>query len=152
MQQIVCKIKQFKVDEEIEDYEIEIIDFFEGISEEIGDFDNLLEVQKLQLIDALFVFLLNQNPDLEENFEFVHFIEAIDSPIYEIYESKLIKFNKENGTINSVLLLNRFINGSNNSKKQEYIELMKYISENKKYTANVRERALGFYKYQTEEK
>ncbi|MFT5917356.1 MAG: putative RNA methylase [Flammeovirgaceae bacterium] len=142
----LLQIKNFRVSEEIEDYDVS--EFFDVVIEELPDVNLLTKRQQEQLIKTLFEFLKIQDPEMNENFSFIHFIENIDNPEYEIYYPELLKFNAENGIITSILLLNRYINSLEGSEWKKCLELMKSISENKDYTGYVREFALGFYEYQ----
>ncbi|MHA7059115.1 hypothetical protein ACWGOQ_0017950 [Aquimarina sp. M1] len=110
----------------------------------------LTELQKEELIDTLFEFLKSQDPEMEENFSVIHFVESIDNPGYEMYYPKLLKFNTENGTITSVLLLNRYTNYIEGTEWEKCVALLKSISENKDYTEYVRKVALEFYQHQIE--
>lgn len=89
----------------LEDYE-----FFDTITEELTDISKFTDSEKEQLIQTLFDYLKRHDPELEENFYFIHFIENIDHPEYPFYYPELLKFNTENRTITSTLLLNRYIN------------------------------------------
>lgn len=143
----IVKIKKFKVTEETEDYEIS--DFFDEISEQLTPIDSLVISQKTELIDILFEFLKSQDAEMDENFSFIHFIESINKPDYEIYYPKLIKFNTENATITSILLLNRFINSLEGVALKKCVALLKNISDNNKYSKYLREFTLEFYEHQT---
>lgn len=144
-EEVIERIEKFKVSEEIEDYEIS--DFFDDIRNELPESSSLIESQKEQLIKSLFGFLKNQDPEMDENFSFIHFIEDIDTPNYEIYNSELIKFNKENGIVTSTLLLNRHINSLEGSEWKNCVELLKSIADNENYTEYVKEFALDFYEH-----
>jgi hypothetical protein len=146
LEKIILQIENFKVDEEMEDYEVS--EFFDEISEQFTNTEILTALQKEQLIKTLFVFLKNQDPEMDENFSFIHFIENIDKSEYEFFSPELLKFNSENGTINSILLLNRYTNSLKGTEWGKCVELMKSISENEEYTEYVREFALEFYDYQ----
>ncbi|MFY7672233.1 hypothetical protein ACOSP6_14205 [Tenacibaculum sp. MEBiC06402] len=146
IEKIIERIGNFKVSEETEDYEI--CEFFDNIRNELPESISLTKSQKEKLIKGLFGFLKNQNPEMGENFSFIHFIEDIDTPNYEIYNSELKRFNKGNGTITSILLLNRYINSLKGDEWKENLELMKTISENKTYSEYIREFALDFYESQ----
>ncbi|WP_028888454.1 hypothetical protein [Tenacibaculum ovolyticum] len=143
----IVKIKKFKVTEETEDYEIS--GFFDEISEQLTPIDSLVTSQKKELIDILFEFLKSQDAEIDENFSFIHFIESINKPDYEIYYPKLIKFNTENATITSILLLNRFINSLEGVALKKCVALLKNISDNNKYSKYLREFTLEFYEHQT---
>ncbi len=147
-EEITQRIDNFKVSEETEDYEIS--DFFDEIRNTLPKSNSLTESQKERLIKSLFAFLRNQDPEMEENFSFIHFIENIDNPNYEIYNSELIRFNKENGIITATLLLNRHINSLKGTECKDCLALLKSIAENKNHTEYVKEFALDFYKHQTE--
>ena len=148
LEKVLLQIENFKVTEEMEGYEVS--EFFDEIREHLTDINLLTKLQKEQLIKTLFGFLKTQDPEMDENFSFIHFIENIDNPTYEIYSSELLKFNSENGTITSTLLLNRHINSLNGTEKKKCVELMKSVSENENYTEYIREFALDFYKHQME--
>jgi len=144
----IAQIKNFNVNDVMEDYEVS--EFFDAIGDELEDVNSFTDSQKQQLIQTLFNFLKRQNSELEEDFSFIHFIEAIDKPDYNIYNAELLKFNTENGTITSTLLLNRFINALEGEEHKKYIGLLKSISENKNYTDLVRAEALSYYEHQTQ--
>tara|TARA_R110002126_G_scaffold289321_1_gene444026 strand:+ start:1525 stop:1980 length:456 start_codon:yes stop_codon:yes gene_type:complete len=146
LEEIFLSIKNFKVTDEMEDYEVS--EFFDEIRGKITDTNLLTDLQKKELIINLFDFLKTQDPEMDENFSFIHFIENIDNPTYEIYNAELLKFNTENGTITSTLLLNRHINSLKGNEWKKCVELIKHISENKNYTEYVREFALDFYEHQ----
>ena len=146
LEEIFLSIKNFKVTEEMEDYEVS--EFFDKIRGKITDTNLLTDLQKKELIINLFDFLKTQDPEMDENFSFIHFIENIDNPTYDIYNAELLKFNTENGTITSTLLLNRHINSLKGNEWGKSVELIKNISENKNYTEYVREFALDFYEHQ----
>ena len=148
LEEIFLSIENFNVTDEMEDYEVS--EFFDEIRENLIDINLLTELQKEQLIKTLFGFLKTQDSEMDENFSFIHFIENIDNPTYNIYNSELLKFNSENGTITSTLLLNRHINSLNGTEKKKCVELMKSISENENYTEYIREFALDFYEHQIE--
>lgn len=144
----ITKIKNFNVNDDMEDYEIS--EFFDVIGDELTDVGDFTDLQKEQLILTLFDFLKRQDPELDEDFSFIHFIEHIDKPNYKIYNAELLKFNTENGTIMATLLLNRFINGLKEEERKKYIDLLKSISENRNYTDLVRAEALSYYQHQIE--
>jgi len=146
LEKTLLKIGNLKVDEEMEDYEVS--EFFDEIREKLTDINLLTELQKEQLIKSLFGFLKAQDPEMGENFSFIHFIENIDNPTYEIYYPELLKFNLENGTITSTLLLNRFINSLKGNEWKKCVNLIKSISDNNNYTEYVRKEALSYYKHQ----
>jgi hypothetical protein len=148
LEKILLQIENFRVSEEMEDYEIS--EFFDQIREKLTDINLLTDLQKEQLIKGLFKFLKAQDSEMDENFSFIHFIENIDNPEYEIYYPELLKFNSQNGTITSTLLLNRYTNSLEGNEWKKCVELIKSISENKDYTEYVREFALDFYEHQME--
>ncbi|WP_405207092.1 hypothetical protein [Aquimarina sp. LLG6339-5] len=145
----ICqKILNYKVEEETEDYEVS--DFFDEIGEDILKLNTLTDIQKGKLLKSLFDFIKNQDSEMDENFSFIHLIESIDKPNYELYNAELLKFNKENGTIISTLLLNRHINSLSGDEWKKCIEILKSISDNNDYTEYVREEALDYYEHQME--
>ena len=148
LENAIIKIQNFDVNDDMEDYEIS--EFFDAIGDELIDVKTFTSSQKKQLVQVLFDFLKRQDPELEEDFSFIHLIEAIDQPDYNIYNAELLKFNTENGTITTTLLLNRFINGLKDEERKKHIDLLKSISENKNYTDLVRTEALSYYEHQTE--
>ncbi|MDN3619612.1 hypothetical protein QWY81_09120 [Polaribacter undariae] len=148
LENAIIKIQNFDVNDDMEAYEIS--EFFDAIGDELIDVKTFTSSQKKQLIQVLFDFLKRQDPELEEDFSFIHFIEHIDKPDYKIYNTELLKFNTENGTITTTLLLNRFINGLKEQERKKHIDLLKSISENKNYTDLVRTEALSYYEHQTE--
>ncbi|NRR92460.1 hypothetical protein HSX10_12855 [Winogradskyella undariae] len=148
LENTITLIENFQVNDEIEDYEIS--EFFDAIGFQLEAINRFTDAQKQQLIQTLFDFLKRQDPELDEDFSFIHLIEAIDQPDYKIYNAELLKFNTENGTITSTLLLNRFINGLKEEERKKYIDLLKLISENRNYTDLVRAEALSYYEHQME--
>jgi len=148
LENTITLIQNFQVNDAMEDYEIS--EFFDAIGYQLEDVNRFTDSQKQQLIQTLFDFLKRQDPELDEDFSFIHLIEAIDQPDYKIYNAELMKFNTENGTITSTLLLNRCINGLKKEEREKYIELLKLIADNINYTDLVRAEALGYYKHQTQ--
>lgn len=144
----ITLIKNFQVNDKMEDYEIS--EFFDAIGYQLEDVNRFTDAQKQQLIQTLFDFLKRQDPELEEDFSFIHLIEAIDQPDHKIYNAELLKFNTENGTITSTLLLNRYINGLEGDACKKHIALLKSIADNTNYTDLVRAEALEYYKHQTQ--
>lgn len=147
IEELVVEIRSFKVTEDTEDYDIS--DFFDEISEQLTIINSLNLSQKDELIDTLFEFIKSQDAEMDENFSFIHFIESINKPDYEIYYPKLIKFNTENATIISILLLNRFINSLKGVALKKCVALLKNISENNKYSKYIKGFAFEFYEHQT---
>ena len=123
LKEILLSIENFKITQKTENYEIS--DFFDEIGEKLNGIIPLNELKKKQLIKGLFDFLKTQNPEMSENFSFIHLIECIDKPNYEIYNSELTKFNSENGTITSTLLLNRHINSLKGKEWEKNLEFLK---------------------------
>ncbi|MFB9053872.1 hypothetical protein ACFFVB_12370 [Formosa undariae] len=148
LENTITLIKNFNVNDDMEDYEVS--EFFDAIGDELEDVNSFTDSQKQQLIQTLFNFLKRQDSELEEDFSFIHFIEAIDQPDYNIYNAELLKFNTGNGTITSTLLLNRFINALEGEEHKKYIGLLKSISESRNYTDLVRAEALSYYEHQRE--
>lgn len=145
IKELIVKIKSFKVTEDTEGYEVS--NFFDAIREQLTNI-NLTVSQKKVLIDTLFEFLKYQDAEMDENFSFIHFIESINKPDYEIYYPKLIQFNTENATITSILLLNRFSNSLESGALEKCVDLLKNISENNKYSKYIRDFSLEFYEHQ----
>lgn len=148
LENTITLIQNFQVNDAMEDYEIS--EFFDAIGYQLEAINRFTDSQKQQLIQTLFGFLKRQDPELDEDFSFIHLIEAIDQPDYKIYNAELMKFNTENGTITSTLLLNRCINGLKKEERKKYIALLKLIAENTNYTDLVRAEALEYYKHQTQ--
>ena len=148
LENAITQIKNFQLSDAMEDYDIS--EFFDAIGDELEDVNRFTDSQKQQLIQTLFNFLKRQDPELDEDFSFIHFIEALDQPDYKIYNAELLKFNTENGTITSTLLLNRFINGLKEEERKKYIDLLKSIADNANYTDLVRAEALSYYEHQME--
>ena len=140
------KIVSYRTNKDTEDYIIE--EFFDEVGEDIINLGELDRSQKEQLIISLFTFLKNQDSELDECFTFIHLIENIDKPSYEIYYKELFNFNNLNGTITSVFLLNRFINSLSGEEFNKCIHLLKSISDNVNYTASVRTGAQDYYEHQ----
>lgn len=143
---IASKIQNFCVHEEMEDYTIS--EFFDEIGENINELGNLSETEKKLLIQSLFNFLKNQDPEMDENFSFIHLIENLDKPHYKLYNFELLKFNKEYGTISSILLLNRYINSISGDEWNSSIEILKSISTNNSFSKHIREEAYDYYIHQ----
>ncbi|WP_434036221.1 hypothetical protein [Formosa sp. 4Alg 33] len=148
LQQIILNINNFHVTEDMEDYEIS--EFFDAIGENLPDTSTLTDLEKEHLIQSLFGFLKRHDATLEEDFSFIHVIEAIDKPYYKMYYPALIKFNSEYGTLNSTFLLNRFINTLEGEEREKSLQVLKVIADNTSYAESVRAHALDFYKHQTE--
>ncbi len=143
---ICLKIVNYKVDQKTEDFEVNV--FFDTIGEEILKLNVLSTTEKEKLIQSLFKFVQNQDPEMDEKFSFIHLIENIDKPTQNIYNAELLKFNLKYGTITSTHLLNRHINSLNADDSAKYINILKSIAENDTYTKYVRKEALGYYNYQ----
>ena len=146
LENAIIKIQNFDVNHDMGDYDIS--EFFDVIGDQLLDVNSFSTSQKEELIQVLFEFLKRQDPELEENFSFIHFIEHIDKPEYKVYDAELLKFNAENGTITSTLLLNRFINGLKEVERKMHIDLLKSSADNTAYTDFVRAEALGYYEHQ----
>ena len=146
--ELSAKIQNFNVADEMEDYEISL--FFDEVSEAIEG--QLSLVEKEMLLNSLFEFLKRQDPEMEENFSFIHLIEGIDEPDYKIYDDKLLEFNNQNASVTAILLLNRHANGAVGDEREKCIVLLKSIADNIKYTDYIREVALDFFTYQLENK
>ena len=71
--------------------------------------------------------------------EIVHFVETFYK---KGYEEKLIASLKRMPTVHTIWMLNRIINGADNS--EYYLDLLKQISKNKYYDKEIREEALHF--------
>ncbi|MDP8033967.1 hypothetical protein QJU43_05750 [Pasteurella atlantica] len=150
MQQILLKINNFNIDTTIDDYDIDVTEFFDEIALDLEEIDPLTEQQKKDLIDALFGFIERSPSDMQENFSFIHLIESIDAPDYAIYDSKLIEINTKTGSKNTLLLLYRHINSLDVDEKKKYLPLLENIAQNSGYNDEVRELALELYEYQLE--
>ncbi|MDP8079958.1 hypothetical protein [Phocoenobacter skyensis] len=103
MQQILLKINNFNIDTTIDDYDVDVTEFFDEIALDLEEIDPLTEQQKKDLIDALFGFIERSPSDMQEDFSFIHLIESIDAPDYAIYDSKLIEINTKIGAKNTLL-------------------------------------------------
>ncbi len=150
MQQILLKINNFNIDTTIDDYELDVSDFFDEITMDLEEIDPLTEQQKKDLIDALFGFIERSPSDMQEDFSFIHLIESIDTPDYAIYDSKLIEINTKIGSKNTLLLLHRHINSLDVDEKKKYLPLLENIAQNSGYNDEVRELAFELYEYQLE--
>ena len=146
LQQILGKIDNFNPTEEMEDYELTV--FFDEKGEELPELEDLKEEEKKSIIQALFNFLKRQPADFNEDWSFIHLIEAIDNPTYEIYDKELLKNNKDNCSLTSLILLNRYINALTGEEKEKRIQLMKEIGENEELSERIREEANENYKWQ----
>ena len=71
--------------------------------------------------------------------EIVHFVEKFYK---KGYEEKLISSLKRMPTVHTIWMLNRIINGADNS--EYYLDLLKQISKDKYYDKEIREEALHF--------
>ncbi|MDP8162945.1 hypothetical protein QJU89_07600 [Pasteurella skyensis] len=150
MQQILLKINNFNIDTTIDDYDIDVTEFFDEIALDLEEIDPLTEQQKKDLIDALFGFIECNPSDMQEDFSFIHLIESIDAPDYAIYDLKLIEINTKIGSKNTLLLLYRHINSLDVNEKKKYLPLLENIAKNTSYNNEVRELALELYEYQLE--
>jgi len=143
----ICqKIVNYKVTEETEEYEIS--EFFDEIGTDILQLISLKDIQIRKLLKVLFDFLKSQDSEMEANFSFIHLIEGIDKPTYNLYNTELLKFNQENGTITSTLLLNRHTNSLNGDEWKKCVGILELISKNNEYTEYVKKEALDYYHYQ----
>ncbi|MCW3789675.1 hypothetical protein [Plebeiibacterium sediminum] len=150
LEKIIEEIEGYYVDSDTED--AEIISFFEAIGDKIYKIRNINNLDKSRLITSFFNYLKNQTPELEENWTFIHLLEDIDKPKYSIYNDILIETNKTRPTYTSVLLLNRHINSIESGNSENYIDLLREISENKGIHEDIREIAAEFYQYQLTKK
>lgn len=137
-----------KVDDFDSTDDIDLTIFFDEIGSELFAFFPVDTIEREMILTTLFDFLKNRDPEMEENFSFIHLIESIDKPDYKIYNKRLIDFNLKNGALTSVLLLNRYINSIEKEKNKENLEILKSIANNINYTDLVRKEALRLYKYQ----
>lgn len=71
-----------------------------------------------------------------------HFIESFYKENRTLYENLLEQSVKKKPTVHTVWLLNRLINGS--EKEKEYIEIMKFISNNKSLHEDIQAAAQSF--------
>jgi len=140
----ICdKINKLRISDESEDFELCI--FFDEIGESISNLNVSSKSEKSTIIKTLFSFLKNQDPEMDEDFSFIHLIESIDKPTSLIYNDELLKFSNEYGTLTSVLLLLRQLNSSSLNNKEIYIKTLKDISNKKEFKGVVRETALEYY-------
>jgi len=150
LKHILKTVDNFNTNDETEDFEIN--NFFDEIGDKYAKLEELKYEEKELVIKSLFNFLKRQSLELEEVWSFIHLLESIDKPTYEIYDKELIKFNKETPTIMSVFLLNRFINSLEGEPRQKGINLLKEISENRIISELVSQEAKSFFDYQVDEK
>ncbi len=146
LEKIMNKIENFIVTQTME--EGDVIDFFDDIGAKISEIKKLSEIEVRKLIVSLFHYLKNQSPTLEENWSFIHLIEDLDKPKFNIYNEILIKNNKENPSITSILLLNRHMNTLKGKELQKALEIFNEIIENKNIHLAVREKAKKFLAFQ----
>ncbi|CAM4152225.1 MULTISPECIES: hypothetical protein [Flavobacterium] len=143
---ILSQINNFRVHSEIKDYNIS--DFFDAVMEKIDKLKKLNHSEKEQLLDTLFAFLNNHNPELEEDFSFIHLIESIDKPNYTIYSKKLLENNIKRPSLTSVLLLNRYINSLHGKAWGKAVVVVRKVVENIKKTTFMTEDTLNYCEYQ----
>ncbi|MGB0862482.1 MAG: hypothetical protein ACPG19_13355 [Saprospiraceae bacterium] len=150
LKQVLEKIDNFNTNEKTEEYEI--IAFFDEIGDNFPIIETLGNNEKKLAVETLFNYLNRQSPDLEENWSFIHLIEAIDKPDFKNYDSQLIKINKKNPNLTSLILLNRYTNAlSSKAREMEMaINLLKEISENSTIPELVINEAKDYYNYQLE--
>ncbi|UOX33842.1 hypothetical protein LXD69_17635 [Flavobacterium sediminilitoris] len=146
IEQILLQINTFKVNEEMEDYKVS--DFFDGIMESIDNLKILEDLHKEQLIKTLFNFLKKHNPEMEEDFSFIHLIESIDKPNYSIYSKQLIECNIQNPNLTSIILLNRYLNALDGDAWKKNVAILRSITEGNEYTSFIRQETLEYYQYQ----
>ncbi len=147
---ILNTVDNFNINDETE--EDDITDFFDKIGDKYAKLEKLKYEEKKLIIKSLFNFLKRQSSELEEIWSFIHLLESIDKPTYEIYDKELIKFNKETPTIISVFLLNRLINSLEGGAWQNGVNLLKEISKNRVISGLVSQEAKSFFDYQIEKK
>ena len=143
---ILSQIDNFRVQTEIKDYNIS--DFFDEVMERIDKLKKLNHLEKELLLDSLFTFLDNHNPELEEDFSFIHLIESIDKPNYSLYSRKLLENNFKRPTLTSVLLLNRYINSLHGKAWKKAVEVLKKVVVNIKDTTFMGEDTSEYCEYQ----
>jgi len=148
LKEILEKINSFNTNEETEEFEI--TEFFDNTGDCFAKLGKLDSNQIELTIKTFFNFLKRQSPDLGENWSFIHLIESIDKPNYKIYDTLLIKANKENPNLTSLILLVRFINPLEGKERKKGVNLLKEISERNDISELVKEEAKDYYNDQLE--
>jgi len=149
LKEILEKVNNFNTNEEIEEYEI--TEFFDGIGDNFAQLESLNSKEKELTIQTFFNFLKRQSSELDEDWSFIHLIENIDKPKYEIYKIQLIKANKENPSLTSLVLLIRFINSLEGKEWEKWMRIVKDLSENDGISELIKDEAKEYYEDQFEE-
>ncbi len=148
LNEILQKINNFNIDIADEDYDFDVSEFFDDLGDSLQDLATYTTVEKEQLIIALFDFQKRQASEMQENWSFIHLIEAIDKPDYPIYDKYLVAYNTKSASITSVTLINRFINALSGEAWKSKVDLHKKISEASSSNELVKTEAKSFYDYQ----
>jgi hypothetical protein len=143
----ICeKILAYKIPKNPGQYEVS--DFFDQIGEQLLQLDQISATQGESLTKTLFNFLEKQDPEMDENFTFIHLIEYVGKLNYHAYQKYLFTFTRKNGTISSTLLLNRYLNTVKAEQWQSGIDILKATSRNSNYSEKIRKDALDYLEYQ----
>jgi hypothetical protein len=143
LKEIVDKVDSFNITSESEAYKLTV--FFDEIGPLISKYGELQTAEKALLLESLFQFLDRQDSELEEDWSFIHLIESVDSPSFDIYKSKLFALNKQNPSLTSMLLLSRIIDLLNDSERDEALNIFKMISDRNDISELIQEEAEDYF-------
>lgn len=149
LQEILEKVNNFNTNEETEEFEI--TEFFDRIGADFAGLESLTNKEKEITVQTFFNFIKRQSPELNEDWSFIHLIESVDKPEYEIYKSQLIQANKENPSFTSLILLIRFINSLEGKEWEEGMKIIKDLSEKDGISELIKEEAKEYYEDESEE-
>ena len=131
MDELESIIKKIEDNIDSDDFEVVGIECMEDIKSNYNQLDSVQPLLQLMERHPLTYF---GSPG-----EIVHFVEKFYK---KGYEEKLIASLKRMPTVHTICMLNRIINGADNS--EYYLDLLKQISKNKYYDKEIREEALHF--------
>ena len=145
LQDVLFKIQNFNINGSKDEFEI--LHFFDDIGSSI---DSLILTQKQerQIIIALFDYLKRQEPEVEENWSFIHLIECFDRSNSLFYNKLLQEHCEEFPSTTSLLLLNRYINSVEKGAIIKPLNILEEISLNQENSALIREIAQEYLDYQ----
>ena len=131
MDELESIIKKIEDNIDSDDFEVVVIECMEDIKSNYNQLDSVQPLLQLMERHSLTYF---GSPG-----EIVHFVEKFYK---KGYEEKLIASLKRMPTVHTIWMLNRIINGADNS--EYYLDLLKQISKDKYYDKEIREEALHF--------
>ncbi len=131
MTEIESIIKKIEDNIDSDDFEVIMIECMQDIESDYNEPDSIEPLLQLMERQPL--------ADFGSPGPIVHFVERFYK---KGYEEKLISSLKRMPALQTVWMLNRIINGTDNP--EAYLSLLKQISENKDYDKEIRDEALHF--------